>query len=397
MVVRSGRSARRKWRGRRCQHPRPSPVLSLSDWPSLSPTGRYADSGFTSTGARRPRPAMRAKKGPRDRRGQFDREEVPEHRTSGMPRHAPLWQNRVNEVLWRKKGGSVIHGTTGIDLRGRRGAGPRRSAMAAGGDGQSPRPCGRGDGNRENRYAPDTCRRVFHPRRAGLPGRCEGGSVGAGRGGIAHPQAAREAAGPRPDDRSGRLCLPGFSGNVLGSVRRAGSPDSRHGCGNGAAAARPPARPVRGAGGGAEHLLPAGRRGGAPAARPRRPARHARACGRECGGAQAALRQHLARLGRRDPAPASGAGEPGRRPLLRRAGAPAVGHDRARPRRARPHQPAGGRPADGQSAPVCHAAAVASVGAVRGSARGRRPGPAGDGVLLRRGASSVRFRPARAS
>ena len=95
---------------------------------------------------------------------------------------------------------------------------------------------------------------------------------------------------------------------------------------------------------------------------------------------------------RRDPAAAAGAGEPGRREVLRRAGARAEGFHARRPRRARHRQHPRRRQADGESAALRDVPALAAVGAVRGTARGRRSRQAEARVLLRRGASAVQRR-----
>ena len=87
------------------------------------------------------------------------------------------------------------------------------------------------------------------------------------------------------------------------------------------------------------------------------------------------------------------AGAPGRRGLLRRAGAAARRHDAHR------RSTAGARSTCwpptkliAQPAPLRHLPAVAAVGAVRGAARGRRPGQAAAGLLLRRGPPAVQRR-----
>ena len=95
---------------------------------------------------------------------------------------------------------------------------------------------------------------------------------------------------------------------------------------------------------------------------------------------------------RHDPAAAAGAGEPGRRRVLRRAGAGAEGFHQGRPRRPRHHQHAGRRQADGEPAALRDVPALAALGAVRGAARGRRSRQAEARVLLRRGASVVQRR-----
>ncbi len=103
----------------------------------------------------------------------------------------------------------------------------------------------------------------------------------------------------------------------------------------------------------------------------------------------AALWQCRHRFGGRDPAAVAGAGKPGRHRAVRRAGAVAAGPDGARARRARPGQHPCRRSADGLAPALRDLPAVAVVGAVRGTARGRQPRQAQAGVLLRRGASAV--------
>ncbi len=76
--------------------------------------------------------------------------------------------------------------------------------------------------------------------------------------------------------------------------------------------------------------------------------------------------------GRNHPAPASGAGKPGRREVLRRAGAGAEGFHAHRQRRPGHGQHSGGRQADAEPAAVRDLPAVDAVGAVRTAAGGRR-------------------------
>ena len=146
--------------------------------------------------------------------------------------------------------------------------------------------------------------------------------------------------------------------------------------GDGAAAAVAPAGPQRRAGGRAQHLLPRRRRAGAAAARSQGSARDARLSRRARRRADHAIRQRVEADHRHHPAPAAGAGEPGRRQVLRRAGAGAQGFHAHRPRRARHHQHPRRRQADGEPAALRHLPAVAAVRAVRGAARSRRSGQA---------------------
>ena len=100
------------------------------------------------------------------------------------------------------------------------------------------------------------------------------------------------------------------------------------------------------------------------------------------------LRQHRAGIARRDPARAARAREPGRRRLPRRAGARAQGPDRGR-RRHGTGQRADVGAADAGAAALRDVPALAALGAVRAASRGRRPGQAGAGLLLRRGAPAL--------
>ena len=102
-----------------------------------------------------------------------------------------------------------------------------------------------------------------------------------------------------------------------------------------------------------------------------------------------AIRQRHEGHHRHHPAPASGARQPGRHQVLRRAGAGADGPDEEQQRRPRLRQHPGRRQADGEPAPLRDVPAVAVVGAVRADAGGRRSRQAEARVLLRRGASVV--------
>ena len=95
---------------------------------------------------------------------------------------------------------------------------------------------------------------------------------------------------------------------------------------------------------------------------------------------------------RHDPAPASGAGEPGRRQSSS-ASRRCDSRISCRPTAtAAAHQYPRRRQADGEPAALRHVPAVAAVRAVREAARGRRPGQAEARVLLRRGAPAVQRR-----
>ena len=153
-------------------------------------------------------------------------------------------------------------------------------------------------------------------RRAGVRRRHQGRPVGdfRGRRGQGCPGAARQEHGLRLP--AGRI-----PGGVLGRVRRAGPSGPRHHLRDGAAAAVAHDGPQRRAGGRAQHRLPRRRRAGPAAARPQGHARDAGLHRRACRRIDHAIRQCLQGHGRHHPAPASGAGEPGRHQVLRRAGA----------------------------------------------------------------------------
>ena len=176
--------------------------------------------------------------------------------------------------------------------------------------------------------------------------------------------------------------------DLFGADRPSGP---HHGQRDGAAAARADDGAHRGAGGRAQHRLPRRRRAGAGAPRPEGPAGDAGLARRQRQGGRPHLRQHRAGVGRRDPARAARAREPGRRRLPRRAGARAQGPDRDR-RRHGTGQRADVGPADAVAAALRDVPALAAVGALRAASRGRRPGQAGAGLLLRRGAPALHRR-----
>ena len=131
---------------------------------------------------------------------------------------------------------------------------------------------------------------------------------------------------------------------------------------------------------------------GLRAPRPQGPAGDAGLARRQRQGGRQDLRQRRAGDGRRDPAGAAGAREPGRGDLPRRAGARARRPDRHRRRRHGPDQRADVRPADAVAAALRDVPALADVRALRAAARGRRPGQAEARLLLRRGAPAVHRR-----
>ncbi len=209
-----------------------------------------------------------------------------------------------------------------------------------------------------------------------------------GRRGQPEARRARRHGRPR------RLRAARLSDGVLGPVRRAGPSDPDHGVRDGAAAAGAAARPERDPGGRPQHRLQGRRRAGPAAARSQGSARPDELRRRARQRPVAAVRPGQHRLGRRDPAPPADPRAAGRRPLLRRAGARHQGSDAHRPRRPGHDQPARRRSADDGAPALRHLPALAAVRAVRGAARGRRPGQAEAGVLLRRGAPSVQRRAA---
>ena len=128
---------------------------------------------------------------------------------------------------------------------------------------QPARPGDRRDRHRQDGDAADPRRRIFERRRAGLLRRRQGRSVG-------HRDDGRGQGFPRRAGRGGEarpVRIPGIPGDLLGSVRRAGPSDPRHGLGDGAAAPVAADEPDRGAGRHHQHRLPHRRRGGAAASR----------------------------------------------------------------------------------------------------------------------------------
>ena len=142
---------------------------------------------------------------------------------------------------------------------------------------------------------------VFAVRHQGRSLRHRGGRRREGR-----IRQARQGAGLRLRARR-------IPGDLLGSVRRAGPSGARHHLRDGSAAAVAADGPERRPGRRAQHRVSRGGRAGAAAARPEGPARDARLHRRARRGADDPVRQRLESDHRHDPAPASGAGKPGRR------------------------------------------------------------------------------------
>ena len=253
---------------------------------------------------------------------------------------------------------------------------------------QPPRPGDRRHRHRQDGDAAGPRRGLFQRRRAGVLRRHQGRPFGHrddGRG-QGFPRRARRGGEARP------LRVPGIPGDLLGSVRRAGPPDPRDRFRDGAAAAVAADEPHRGAGRRHQHRLPHRRRRGAAASRPEGSAGAARQHRRARRRDQRPLRQRHQAVGRRDPAHAADPRAAGRREFLRRAGAEDRRHHAHHARRPRRDQRACRRQADDEPAALRDLPALADVGAVRGTARGRRSRQAEAGVLLRRGASAVRRR-----
>ena len=181
---------------------------------------------------------------------------------------------------------------------------------------QPPRPGHRRNRHRQDRDAAGAGRRPVARRRSGVRRRHQGRSVGHLRGRRGQGRVGQARQGSRL-----RLSARRISRGVLGRVRRAGPSGARHHLGDGAAAAVAHDGPQRRAGGRAQHRVPRRRRAGAAAARSEGPARDAGLSRRARRRADDAIRQCLEGHDRHHPAAASGAGEPGRHQVLRRAGA----------------------------------------------------------------------------
>ena len=152
--------------------------------------------------------------------------------------------------------------------------------------------------------------------------------------GISEVGEAKDFITKRADEIGLKFQPDQFSDGVLGRFRRAGPSGARHRHGNGAAVAGADARPQRCAGRRAQRRLPRRRRerarpdrheGFAGAARCDRADRRKKCRRRRSAGAdpqvRGGFRQRHQGDGRHHPAPAAGAGEPGRQQILRRAGA----------------------------------------------------------------------------
>ena len=273
----------------------------------------------------------------------------------------------------------------------------RAAGLADAGARQSPRPRHRRDRNRKDRLAAGDGGRICARRRSGIRGRHQGRPLRhlRSRRGQGFYRQAGQRYGPQLPAR------PVFDG-ILGRVRRAGPSGARHRLRNGAAAAVAHDGSERCPGRRAEHRLPRRRRARAAAARHEGSAgdagcdRPRRRQERRDGDAMRwpdpqgrAIRQCLQGDRRNHPAPASGAGKPGRDQVLRRAGAGAEGFHAHRQRRPGHGQHPGGGQADAEPAAVRDLPAVDAVGTVRRAAGGRRSAEAQARVLLRRGASVV--------
>ncbi len=201
---------------------------------------------------------------------------------------------------------------------------------------QPPRSRHRRHRNRQDRVAAGDGRGICARRRSGVRRRHQGRPLRHRRS-RARPRisssSARQGNGPRLPARP-------VLDRVLGRVRRAGPSGPRHGHRNGAAVAVADARPQRRAGGRAQRRLPrrgrkrpdADRHEGSAGAAGRDRSRHRQerpGCRGGSAGAdpqgRAGLRQRHQGDRRHHSTPASGAGKPGRRQVLRRAGAGAEG------------------------------------------------------------------------
>ena len=214
----------------------------------------------------------------------------------------------AHEQRRRSNGGRYEHLHRGQPQAGRQlsAAGTTASEIR-----QPARPRDRRDRHRQDRDAANSRRRLFQPGRAGLLRRREGRPFG-------HRDDGRGQGFPRRKGRGGQarsLRIPGISGDLLGSVRRAGPSDQGDRLGNGTAAAVAPDEPHRGAGRHHQHRLPHRRRGGPAASRHEGSAGAARQHRRAAPTRSAPLRQRHQTVGRRDPAHAAHSGAAGRAPI----------------------------------------------------------------------------------
>ena len=173
---------------------------------------------------------------------------------------------------------------------------------------QPARPGDRRDRHRQDRDAAGDGGRLCARRRPGICRRHQGRSLrhrGGGRCEGRFRQACQGVGVRLPARRILR--------GVLGPVRRTGPSGARDDIRDGAAAAVAADGPERCAGRRAEHRVSRSGRAGAVAARPEGSARDARVYRRACRRTHHAVRKRFESNHRDDPAPASGAGKPGRR------------------------------------------------------------------------------------
>ena len=130
-----------------------------------------------------------------------------------------------------------------------------RTPGAPSGAGQPPRADRRRDRHRQNGDAAGHGRKFFSGWRSGVRCRREGRPGRPRTRRHADRQTARDFLHPRCRNRPERLGLSRQSRHLLGPVRRTGPSGAHHRIGNGAVAARPPARPQRDAGRRAFHRL----------------------------------------------------------------------------------------------------------------------------------------------
>ena len=116
---------------------------------------------------------------------------------------------------------------------------------------QPPRARHRGHRHRQDRDAAGAGRGLLRRRSAGVRRRHQGRPVGPGR----ERRAPSRTWSARRGDRSRRATAMRLPGGLLGRAGRAGPSRARHRAGDGAAAAVPPARADRAAGGRAQHRL----------------------------------------------------------------------------------------------------------------------------------------------
>ena len=176
--------------------------------------------------------------------------------------------------------------------------------------------------------------------------------------------------------------LPVVPRALLRRLRRAGSPHARHRVADGTSAALAYAGTERHTGRRAEHCLPHSRRARTAQPRPQRPALGARLRVETRQGIHHEVWQHCPADHRSHTARTAAAGEPGRRPLLRRT---IVRHSGPAPGRGRKgsDERTGRRQADAPAQALLHLPAVAAQRALLHTARGRRPATTQARFLLR--------------